>query len=98
MNFKQKVEPLTFTGVRGFASDMTNKKWLPTMLSHPHLLLNSLVLISTWLDMHAELAGDSTRTSLIKAETIGMINERLRSPEARLKDATLMVIPRVRCC
>jgi hypothetical protein len=62
------------------------------MLSHPHILLSSTILASTWLDMRAGCSGDSWRTALVKAETLCMINERLRNPNTELEDATLMII------
>jgi hypothetical protein len=67
-------------------------KWMPAMLAHPHVLLSSVILASTWIDMHAGCSGDSKRTVLVKGETIGWINERLRDPELRSADFTLMVI------
>ncbi|CAO2648315.1 Nn.00g075820.m01.CDS01 [Neocucurbitaria sp. VM-36] len=78
--------------MRAFASDSTIMKWLPAMLSHPHIILSSTLLASTWLDMHAGKSGDSNRTALVKHETIGMIKERLADPDTELQDATLMVI------
>ncbi|KAF2633202.1 hypothetical protein BU25DRAFT_380373 [Macroventuria anomochaeta] len=78
--------------MRAFASDSTMKKWLPLMLSHPHIILSSTVLASTWLDMHNKCSGDSTTTVMVKAETISMINERLANPTLQLDDATLIVI------
>ena len=79
-------------GVRAFASDATMKKWLPLMLSHPHIILSSTVLASTWLDMHNKCSGDSATTAMVKAETISMINERLVNPALRLDATTLIVI------
>lgn len=78
--------------MRAFASDSTMTKWLPLMLSHPHIILSSTTLASTWLDMHKHISGDSTRTIRVKTETIGMINKRLIDPTLRLEDATLIVI------
>lgn len=78
--------------MRAFASDSTMKKWLPLMLSHPHIILSSTVLASTWLDMRGRCSGDSTTTSMVKAETIGMIKDRLKDPSLQLDDATLIVI------
>ncbi|KAF2734208.1 hypothetical protein EJ04DRAFT_437617, partial [Polyplosphaeria fusca] len=77
---------------RAFVTQSTMIKWLPLMLMHPHVLLSSTILASTWLDMHAGCSGDSKRTVLVKSETIGWINERLRSPETQYEDFTLMVI------
>ncbi|KAF1844844.1 uncharacterized protein K460DRAFT_405124 [Cucurbitaria berberidis CBS 394.84] len=78
--------------VRAFASDSTIAKWLPALLSHPHIMLSSTLLASTWLDMHAGCSGDSERTSLVKKETINMINERKSCSDTNYEDATLMVI------
>jgi hypothetical protein len=78
--------------MRAFASDATITKWLPSMLSHPHIILSSNILASTWLDMHNKCSGDSTTTIMVKAETISMINERLLIPDLQLDDATLTVI------
>lgn len=77
---------------RAFVSPATIVKWLPSMLAHPHILLSSTLLASTYLDMHAGCSGDSKRTVLVKGETIGWINERLRHPEQQFEDFTLMVI------
>lgn len=79
-------------GMRAFASDATMKKWLPLMLSHPHIILSSTVLASTWLDMINNCSGDSTTTAMVKTETIEMIKERLADPDLQLDDATLIVI------
>lgn len=62
------------------------------MLAHPHVLLSSTVLVSTYLDMHAGCSGDSKRTVIVKGETISWINERLRNPDTQFHDFTLMVI------
>ncbi|KAF3000825.1 hypothetical protein E8E13_006703 [Curvularia kusanoi] len=78
--------------MRGFASDQTVKKWLPLLLSHPHIILSSTVLASTWLDMNNNLSGDSTTTTMVKAEIIGMIKERLNDPRAQLDNLTLITI------
>ncbi|KAF1926601.1 uncharacterized protein M421DRAFT_67080, partial [Didymella exigua CBS 183.55] len=78
--------------MRAFASDSTMKKWLPLMLSHPHIILSSTVLASTWLDMQNKCSGDSTTTAMVKTETIGMIRERFANPATQLDDATLIVI------
>ncbi|KAF9701642.1 hypothetical protein EKO04_000046 [Ascochyta lentis] len=83
---------LSRTCMRAFASDFTMKKWLPLMLSHPHIILSATNLASTWLDMHNNCSGDSTTTAMVKAETIAMINERLANPVLQLNDATLIVI------
>ncbi|KAF2016776.1 hypothetical protein BU24DRAFT_409847 [Aaosphaeria arxii CBS 175.79] len=77
---------------RAFVSRATIVKWIPVMLSNPHLLLSANNITSTWLDMHAGCSGDSKRTALVKSETIGWINERLGHPEHQFSDATLMVI------
>ncbi|KAF3053680.1 hypothetical protein E8E11_011035 [Didymella keratinophila] len=78
--------------MRAFASDATMKKWLPLMLSHPHIILSSTVLASTWLDMQNKVSGDSTTTAMVKTETIGMIKERFADSKSQLDDATLIVI------
>jgi hypothetical protein len=78
--------------MRAFASDSTMKKWLPLMLSHPHVILSGTVLASTWLDMHNKVSGDSAITAMVKNETIGMIKERIASPKRQLDDATLIVM------
>ena len=62
------------------------------MLSHPHIILSSTVLASTWLDMQNKVSGDSTTTAMVKAETIGMIKERFANSNTQLDDATLIVI------
>ena len=62
------------------------------MLSHPHIILSSTILASTWLDMHNNCSGDSTITAMVKAETMDMINERLVNPTLQLEDTTLIVI------
>ncbi|KAJ4990618.1 hypothetical protein SVAN01_03849 [Stagonosporopsis vannaccii] len=78
--------------MRAFSSDSTMRKWLPLMLSHSHIILSSTILASTWLDMQQHISGDSTRTTRVKAETIGMLNKRLLDPASQLEDATLVVI------
>lgn len=42
--------------------------------------------------MHNNCSGDSTTTTMVKVETIGMINERLKNPALQMDDATLIVI------
>ncbi|KAF3034901.1 hypothetical protein E8E12_005031 [Didymella heteroderae] len=78
--------------MRAFASDATMKKWLPLMLSHPHIILSATVLASTWLDMGSKVSGDSTTTAMVKTETIGMIKERFANRDTQFDDATLIVI------
>jgi hypothetical protein len=79
---------------RAFSSELTLQKWLPVMLSDPHILLSSTMMASTWVDMHAGICGESKRTVLLKQEAIGYINERLRDARA-LEDSTLAVIMHV---
>jgi hypothetical protein len=79
-------------GMRTFWTQRSLIKWLSDMFSHPHVLLRSTVLASGWLDMHSGCPGDSRRTALVKAEILGMISERLRHPDARFSDSTLLVI------
>jgi hypothetical protein len=67
-------------------------KWLPVLLSHPHMLLSATLTASTWLDMQAGCSGDSKRTVLVKGETIGWINQRLRDPVQQYEDLTLIAI------
>jgi hypothetical protein len=62
---------LIIQGMRTFTSVSTIQKWLPAMLSHPHILLSATLLASTWLDMHSGCSGDSKRTAIVKGETIG---------------------------
>ncbi|KAJ8114223.1 hypothetical protein OPT61_g3842 [Boeremia exigua] len=88
----RSLNSLYLSRLRAFASDSTIKKWLPLMLSHPHIILSSTVLASTWLDMQNKFSGDSTTTAMVKAETISMISERLVDPNLQLGDATLTVI------
>lgn len=77
---------------RAFSSPSTMVKWLPAMLSHPHILLSSTIMASTWLDMHEGVSGESKRTMIVKAESIGWINERLRNSATQFEDSTLMII------
>lgn len=77
---------------RGFTSRATMLTWIPSMLSHPHLILSATGLASSWLDMHDGISGDSRRTVLIKAEVISWINLRLRNPTQQFEDNTLVVI------
>jgi hypothetical protein len=83
---------LTALGNRAFVSSSTMTRWVPTMLAHRHILLSSTTLASCWLDMHAGKSGDSKRTMLVKGEIISWINERLRNPDTKFQDFTLMVI------
>jgi len=76
---------------RIYSSKSTLEKWLPVMLSDPHILLSSTMMSSTWLDMHVGICGESKRTVLLKQEAIGYINERLRDARA-YEDSTLAVI------
>ncbi|KAF2688893.1 hypothetical protein K458DRAFT_385057 [Lentithecium fluviatile CBS 122367] len=76
---------------RAFSSKSTLEKWLPVMLSDPHILLSSTLMATTWLDMHAGVCGESKRTVLLKQEAISYINERLRDSRA-MEDSTLAVI------
>jgi hypothetical protein len=76
---------------RAFSTKFTLQKWLPVMLSDPHILLSSTVMATTWLDMHAGICGESKRTVLLKQEAIGYINERLRDARA-MEDSTLAVV------
>ncbi|KAF2269056.1 hypothetical protein CC78DRAFT_336276 [Lojkania enalia] len=78
--------------VRTFTTPSTVEKWLPPMLSHPHVLLSATILTSTYMDMHAGCSGDSKRTALVKGETISWINERLARTGSPYEDFTVMVI------
>ncbi|KAF2711079.1 hypothetical protein K504DRAFT_376174 [Pleomassaria siparia CBS 279.74] len=77
---------------RAFVTQTTMIKWLPVLLGHPYMLLSATLTVSTWLDMHAGINGDSKRTVLIKKETMGWLNERLRHPVEQSEDLTLIAI------
>ncbi|KAJ4289627.1 hypothetical protein N0V90_010956 [Kalmusia sp. IMI 367209] len=77
---------------RLFVSKQTLARWVPAMLSHPHTLLSSTIMSSTWRDMHDGVCGESRRTILLKAEIITWINERLQCAATRFDDTTIMVI------
>ncbi|USP80569.1 uncharacterized protein yc1106_07843 [Curvularia clavata] len=78
--------------IRVFASDSFYVKWLPMLLSHPHLLLSSSIIASVWLDTLSSKPVDSKQTYLLKDEIIGMINERLQHSNTQSSDATIMVV------
>jgi hypothetical protein len=78
--------------MRAFASEETVKKWLPLLLSHPHIILSSTVLASTWVDMNSGYSGDSATTTMVKQETIGMIKERFGDPATQMDDITFITI------
>ena len=75
-----------------FASNSFYIKWLPALLSHPHLLLSSSILASVWLDTLSSKPVNSQRTYLLKDEILGMINERLQNSNTQSSDATIMVV------
>lgn len=77
---------------RTFSSASTLQRWLPAMLSHPHILLSSTIVASTWMDMHAGTRGDSRRTAVVKGEILSWIKGRLASPELMNADSTMIVI------
>ncbi|KAL5424216.1 hypothetical protein PMIN04_003396 [Paraphaeosphaeria minitans] len=77
---------------RVFVSKQTLARWVPAMLAHPHILLSSTIMSSTWRDMLDGINGESRRTILVKAEIITWINERLRHADTMCRDDTIMVI------
>ncbi|KAF2640595.1 hypothetical protein P280DRAFT_322313 [Massarina eburnea CBS 473.64] len=77
---------------RTFSSSSTLQKWLPAMLSHPHILLSSTIVASTWMDMHSGVSGESRRTVVIKGEILSWIKERLANNTTLNDDSTLIVI------
>ena len=81
-----------YLGMRAFASEETVKKWLPLLLSHPHIILSSTVLASTWVDMNSGYSGDSATTTMVKQETIGMIKERFSDHATQIDDITFITI------
>ncbi|CAI6327870.1 unnamed protein product [Periconia digitata] len=77
---------------RTFSSASTLKRWLPAMLSHPHILLSSTIVACTWMDMHAGVRGESRRTAVVKGEILSWIKGRLNSAELQAHDSTMIVI------
>lgn len=77
---------------RVFVSKQTLARWVPAMLAHPHILLSSTIMSSTWRDMLDGVCGESKRTILLKTEIINWINERLRHTDTMCRDDTVMVI------
>ncbi|KAL6707108.1 hypothetical protein ACN47E_004860 [Coniothyrium glycines] len=77
--------------IRAFASTETIVKWLPSMLSHPHLILSSTVLASTWLDMQDGLLGDSKRTALVNDATLMVILHLLAGEMWNCNESTLNI-------
>ncbi|KAF1952055.1 hypothetical protein CC80DRAFT_495657 [Byssothecium circinans] len=62
------------------------------MLSHPHILLSSTIVASTWMDMHAGISGESRRTVVIKGEILSWIKDRLANHATLNEDSTMIVI------
>ena len=77
---------------RIFVSKQTLARWVPAMLAHPHILLSSTIMSSTWRDMVEGLCGESRRTIMLKAEIISWINQRLQDPILMFHEHTIMVI------
>ena len=77
---------------RVFVSKQTLARWVPAMLAHPHILLSSTIMSSTWRDMVEGVCGESRRTILLKAEIISWVNERLQNAATMYHNDTIMVI------
>ncbi|KAJ6277672.1 hypothetical protein J3E71DRAFT_15856 [Bipolaris maydis] len=78
--------------IQTFASDSFHVKWLPVMLSDREVMLSSAILASVWLDIHANIPGESKQTTMLKDEIIGMIKQRLLQNSTPSSDSTIMVV------
>jgi hypothetical protein len=73
-----------------FTTPSTLEKWFPAIIKHPFIFLSSTCLVSTWLDMQQDFPGDSPRTIMVKAETYGVIKDRLHDTKIANDDTTIM--------
>lgn len=78
--------------MRAFATEAFVKEWVPEMMSHPHILLSSMSVTCTWLDMLQKLPGESTRTRLVRDETLVMLRSRQQSFTRKHAVSTLLVM------
>lgn len=62
------------------------------MLSDREVMLSSAILASVWLDIHANIPGESKQTTMLKDEIIGMIKQRLLQNSTPSSDSTIMVV------
>ncbi|KAI2484904.1 hypothetical protein Ptr902_03844 [Pyrenophora tritici-repentis] len=82
---------LTRICMREFATDGLISKWFLGNLNKD-VMLSAYVMTSAWIDMVAGCQEESTRTTIIKMETMGVASERLAHPDTQLDDTTLMVL------
>ena len=79
--------------MRAFGTEALIKAWAPEMMVHPHVLLSGIGSVTcTWLDMLAKIPGESTRTRLVRDETLVMLRLRHQSLNRKHAVSTLLVM------
>jgi len=79
--------------MRAFGTEAFVKAWAPEMMVHPHVMLSGIGSVTcTWLDMLAKIPGESTRTRLVRDETLVMLRLRLQSFTREHAVSTLLVM------
>ncbi|KAF7679592.1 hypothetical protein GT037_003340 [Alternaria burnsii] len=78
--------------MRAFGTEAYVEKWVPAMMSHPHVLLSAVFLVCNWLDMLEGLPGESTRTGLVRAEIMHMLRERVQNSHMYDTASTIIII------
>jgi len=79
--------------MRAFGTEAFVKAMAPEMMVHPHVMLSGIGSVTcTWLDMLAKIPGESTRTRLVRDETLVMLRLRLQSFTREHAVSTLLVM------
>ncbi|KAF2805115.1 uncharacterized protein BDZ99DRAFT_396552 [Mytilinidion resinicola] len=77
---------------RYFVASTTLDVWVPIVMTHPHALLSTCCVTSTYVDMMNGLKTDSERSTLIKNESIIWINRELSNLATQTTDMTIILI------
>jgi hypothetical protein len=81
-----------FSANRLFVASTTVDVWVPVVMTHPHALLSTCCLTSTYVDMMNGRRSDSETSTLIKNESIIWINHELSNPTTQAADMTIILI------
>lgn len=77
---------------RTFTAVSTTERYMPMLLEQPKNFLSALAVATAYTDYCDRVSGDSKRTTLLKAQVIRWLNERISDPTTQTSEVLIMMI------
>lgn len=77
---------------RTFTAVSTTERYMPMLMEQPRNFLSALAVATAYTDYCDRVSGDSKRTTLLKAQVIRWLNERISDPATQTSEVLIMMI------